>query len=180
MSWSRLAETVKFFRRAFILKRNYRSTKEIWRAIAQISPDAEDSETSDVEPAYSGPPPILATYPDMETWAQRLNRFFFEAMREEKVGLGACAVLMPQNGQAQQVARLLSTDLNPKAFVSKEVDIEYPGVKVLTHSAKGLELRGSDRREHKFLPGRPHRGHEPGEWHHRFSSLQLHEPCDNS
>ena len=173
MSWSRLAETVKFSGRAFILKRNYRSTKEIWRAIAQISPDAEDSETSDVEPAYSGPPPILATYPDMETWAQRLNRFFFEAMREEKVGLGACAVLMPQNGQAQQVARLLSTDLNPKAFVSKEVDIEYPGVKVLTiHSAKGLEfpvvaIVAND----KFLPGRPHRGHEPGEWEERHHRL---------
>lgn len=141
MSWSQIADDLNFSGRAQILKKNHRTTKEIWRAISQLSPQAQDSETLAVEPVYNGSSPVLAHYPNLTAWAERLDQFFFSAMRKERVGPGACAVLVPTNDLLDKVASRISPVFRPKAFRSREVDIAYEGVKVLTmHSAKGLEF----------------------------------------
>lgn len=164
MSWARVAEDVKFSGRAQILKKNYRTTREIWKAVSQLLPDAEDQETLSVEPVYSGPPPFLVTYNTAEEWAERLNRFLFEALREERLGPDSAAVLVPWNTTAAQVVKRISPELRPKAFKGKELDIRYPGVKVLTmHSAKGLEFPVVAIAEvnEDYLPGRPFAGGDP-------------------
>ena len=64
LSWSKVATDLRFQGRARILKRNYRTTAEIWSAIKQLAPDSEgsDRETLEVDTVYHGPFPTLAQY----------------------------------------------------------------------------------------------------------------------
>jgi addiction module RelE/StbE family toxin len=164
MSWARVAEDLQVHGRAQILRKNYRTTKEIWHAVSQLSPAAEDRETSAIEPVYSGPSPLLVMYNDLDEWSGRLNRFIFDALREERLGPDSAAVLVSRNNEAAAVVARISPKFRPKAFTSKTLDIAYPGLKVLTmHAAKGLEFpvvviaAANDDR----LPGSPFFGTDP-------------------
>ena len=143
MSWSKVAEELKFTGRTRILRRSYRNTSQVWEAIKQLAPDGQgvDEETLDVEPVYSGPYPVLARFQDQAALAQRLNSFLHDALIEERVAPGCAAVLCPGVGQVEMAVRMIDPSLNPKAMRAKDFDVSHPGVKVTNmHAAKGLQF----------------------------------------
>jgi mRNA-degrading endonuclease RelE of RelBE toxin-antitoxin system len=143
MSWSTIATDLKFQGRARILRRNYRTTAEIWDAITQLAPTGEDTdrETMEVETVFRGPFPTLARYSDEQAVQHRLNSYLHEALREERVGPGCAAVLCASVWDMHRAARLLEPRFNAKAMKSRDLDLAHPGVKVVTmHAAKGLQF----------------------------------------
>lgn len=143
LSWVKVATDLRFQGRARILRRNYRTTSEIWKAITRLAPDAMDTdrETLDLETVFRGPFPILARHSDLKSLGVRLNSFLHEALRQERVAPGAVAVLCPTKIEMNQVISLIDPRFNARAMKSREVDLGHPGVKVLTmHAAKGLEF----------------------------------------
>jgi len=143
MSWTKVASELNFQGRARVLRRNYRTTSEIWDAISQFAPkgDGADNETLQGSTVFRGPFPVLATYRKDDGLGPRLNAFLHEALIQERVPPGCAAVLCPTGKEIETVMRLLNPKLKPKAMRSSEVDLDYPGVKVLTmHSAKGLQF----------------------------------------
>jgi superfamily I DNA/RNA helicase/mRNA-degrading endonuclease RelE of RelBE toxin-antitoxin system len=142
LSWSRVADELRFQGRARILKRNYRTTIEVWQAIRQVAPTKRDQETLDeVLPAYSGPVPIYVRCTDSRQCLRRLNQFLHESLILERVPASCAAVLCPTNKLCDEIARQIAPQLKPKAMPSNEVDMEYAGVKVMTmHAAKGLQF----------------------------------------
>lgn len=143
LSWSRVAAELRFQGRARILRRNYRTTAEIWSAIKQLAPDTTDadSETLDVETVFRGPFPLLVFYDTPAEVGPRLNSFLHEALRAERVTPGCAAVLCRTLKEMDGIMDLLAPSLNARKMQSSEVDLAHPGVKVLTmHAAKGLQF----------------------------------------
>jgi superfamily I DNA/RNA helicase/mRNA-degrading endonuclease RelE of RelBE toxin-antitoxin system len=143
MSWSTIASDLKFQGRARILRRNYRTTTEIWDAITQLAPSGEetDRETMEVETVFRGPFPVLARYSDEQAVERRLNSYLHESLREERVGPGCGAVLCASVRDMYRTARLIDPRFNAKAMKSCDLDLAHPGVKVITmHAAKGLQF----------------------------------------
>lgn len=142
-SWAKMASDLRMQGRARILRRNYRTTKEIWDAVMQLAPDTEgaDQETLNVEAVYRGARPILARYDRSRQMGERLNSFLHQALVKERASLGSAAVLCPTAKEKNTVMQLLDRRFKAKDMRSNEVDISYPGVKVMTmHVAKGLEF----------------------------------------
>ena len=143
LSWNRVAEDLKFQGRAKILRRTYRSTKEVWEAISDFAPKGEqaDSETIASETVYNGPIPIIAQYSEIEDIKERLNSFLHESLLQERVTPKSAVVLCPTYRGKMAVFPLIDPKFNPKNMSSREVDLNHPGVKVMTiHAAKGLQF----------------------------------------
>ena len=143
LSWNRVAEDLRFRGRVRTLRRNYRTTAEIWRAIDKLAPLGTDGdgETLDMETVYSGAISILAYHENWEDLAKRLNEFLHDALIRERLAPGGAAVLCPTTKEMQLVARALEPRFNARTMDSGEVDLSHPGVKVLTmHAAKGLQF----------------------------------------
>lgn len=143
MSWSSVASALRFPGRARTFTRNYRTTKEIWQALAELSPNSGDAdpETLVQDAVFSGPWPRFARYADPQKQAARLNAFLAMALREERVGPGCAAVLCPPMTDLTSVAGWIDKRFNAKAMRSKDFDLAHPGVKVMTmHASKGLQF----------------------------------------
>lgn len=149
MSWSRVSTELRFQGRSRILRRNYRSTKEIWAAVRQLASATDensDSETLEGDPIASGDVPILCWYPPgggsaAANVVARLEQFLTDALSGERVSRDSAAVLCRTKQESRQVAERLSNHWNAKAMDSKHLDLSHPGVKVTTmHAAKGLQF----------------------------------------
>ena len=141
MSWARISEDLRFSGRTQILRRNYRTTHEIWDAIRQLTPEAEDIETLEAQPVYHGASPVFVKHDSIEDLGPTLNRFVFESMREERVGPDSVAILCPTSTEMDQVFEVIDAKLRPKKMKGNQLDIQHPGVKVTTmHASKGLEF----------------------------------------
>lgn len=143
ISWSSVSSDLKFSGRARILRRNYRTTEEIWQAIQQLAPKSGDvdRETMDVETVFSGPWPTYARYTTEAQQAKCLNEFLHESLRLERVAPGCAAVLCPTFREMDRVVGIIDPHLNPKQMRSSDVDLSHPGIKVMTmHAAKGLQF----------------------------------------
>ncbi len=141
-SWTKMAEDLDVRGRVKILRRNYRTTKEIWAGVMQLAPENDaDEETLKAEAVYRGHTPIMARYDNLNQMKSRLSSFLFEALRQERTTPGSAAVLCPTRKEAESVYEMLGNQFKPKIMKSKEVDITWPGVKIITmHAAKGLEF----------------------------------------
>lgn len=142
-SWTKMASDLRVQGRARILRRNYRTSKEIWEAVLQIVPDSEgaDKETLSVETVYRGARPVLAKYSTQRQLKESLNMYLRQALRNERASLGSAAVLCPTEREMNTVMEILDKRYKAKAMRSQDVDISYPGIKVMTmHAAKGLEF----------------------------------------
>jgi mRNA-degrading endonuclease RelE of RelBE toxin-antitoxin system len=144
MKWSDIAEEFDFRgRRSKILKRNYRTTVEIFDAVAALGrslPDA-DQDTLDEEAVYHGDLPILSYYRDSDEERSQLNSFLRKSLIKEKVAPSCAAVLCSTNWECEEIEAVIDGDLNPKAMSTKDIDFGHNGVKVMTMAAaKGLEF----------------------------------------
>ncbi|RLB65921.1 MAG: hypothetical protein DRI90_00750 [Deltaproteobacteria bacterium] len=128
--------------RGALLRRNHRSTVQIWEASNQILSGLElpDPETLADQGELTGPIPIL-TGVDSEQEAKTITRFLHEGLIEERAGPGCAAVLCPTNWDCHSVAKALPARLRARAMDTHDLDLDHPGVKVLTmHAAKGLQF----------------------------------------
>jgi superfamily I DNA/RNA helicase/mRNA-degrading endonuclease RelE of RelBE toxin-antitoxin system len=143
-SWRRVHEDLRFRGRTGVLRKNYRSTKEIARAVASYLHGAEADEEirAEQEAVRSGPAPALVRLASPALEADELVGWLRETARRQRVGLGCLAVLVPSNQIGESVARTLSNRGLPACFMpSQQVHLETGEVKVLTfHAAKGLEF----------------------------------------
>ena len=109
LSWPKVVADLNFQGRARILRRNYRTTAEIWTAVSMLTPNAAgtDRETLDVEPVFRGPWPIVVRYADTHDLGRRLNAFLHQSLCQERAALGAAAVLCPTIKLMHKRIRLL-------------------------------------------------------------------------
>ena len=146
-SWKSISHDLQFRGRSTVLKRNHRNSASIAVAIQELAPkgNATDKDTLNIDPhGEAGSKPIIINVDGDLLGAQSLDRvarFLEEGAIDERVGFGCCAILVPTKKSGEQWEKALSAHLNAKFFASKEVDIQHPGVKILTiHAAKGLQF----------------------------------------
>jgi superfamily I DNA/RNA helicase/mRNA-degrading endonuclease RelE of RelBE toxin-antitoxin system len=145
--WKDIHYDLRFRGRTGMLRRNYRSTKQIGAASAAYLTGAEidDNETDHLESTdyvRSGETPFLIRFRQPADELNELFGFLRMTTRDLHVGLGSCAVLVPDEALGKATAfGLNQRGLAAKFMASKEVDLNDPVVKVLTmHAAKGLEF----------------------------------------
>lgn len=144
VSWTSVAADLKVQGRSRILRRNYRTTAEIWNAIRQLAPEGSggrDDETLDVETPYSGESPVLRSYASLESAGPELAEWITGAVLQEGFTLGSAAVLCPSHDVARIVHKALDRHVQTAPLVRGGFNPEAPGIKVMTiHSSKGLEF----------------------------------------
>lgn len=128
--------------RSVVLRRNHRSTSELWEAQQQILGELEvhDPETLAGQGQRSGEiPRLVATRKEDE--AETIAAFLHDSLIRERASLGCAAILCPTNWDCHSVAKALPTRLRARVMESKDLDLDHDGVKVMTmHAAKGLQF----------------------------------------
>ena len=141
-SWKKVSDGLDFRGKAVNLKKNYRSTKEIWDGILPILSDIEgaDKETLDEKPFRLGElPERIKT--NKEEYPTKIGEWITKTLLKEKLPLSCAAILCPTNYLCWYIADKLPAELNAKAMKSSELDLNHPGIKVMTfHSSKGLQF----------------------------------------
>lgn len=142
-SFSRVDEALNVSRRTRLLKRNYRSTREIAEAAHEImTTDAGDPETLTQEHVHFGSKPVLALTNSYDEQIELIVDYIRRNARYLRLPTGAAAILCPTHALAERVARdCRNAGLPTLQFKSDNLRLDDPHVKVLTiHSAKGLEF----------------------------------------
>lgn len=139
--WKQVDDALDFRGRSFILRRNYRTTKEIYRAIESLRLDADEDGTIGIPvPQFSGPKPtwLAGASPEhlgiVATAIRALNKHY---------PLGNMGIIVRTNDGAKQCAAGLHALGVVAAMVNRDSPIDLGGdaVHVITaHSAKGLEF----------------------------------------
>ena len=142
-SWNNVHEQLQLKGRTRILRRNYRSTKDIAVAANDVlTPTDLDRQAAAQEYIHSGPPPVVYAANGAMDQAHWLAEQIYFAAKDLHLPLNAAAVLVPSNSLGPTMARWLNEyGLPAKYMRSKNVNLDERKVKVLTlHSAKGLEF----------------------------------------
>ena len=142
--WRGVHNALQVTGRTRILRRNYRSTRQIAAAAAEImQPGAEvDTEAIDQEFIHAGPAPqIYAAASNEDQW-QWIGHRIYQSARELRLPLNAAAVLVNASYVGEPLAAALQDQgLHATFMNSKDFDLNAPGIKVTTlHAAKGLEF----------------------------------------
>ena len=141
--WTDAHEDLRFRGRTGVLRSNHRSTREIGeaaesylRGVALDDPDEEQTY------ALTGPKPAVRAVKAPYDESVLLARFLTGSAREFRLGVGACAVLVPTEGTGRSVAGgLKEMGVDAVYMPGRELDLGHKAVKVITlKSAKGLEF----------------------------------------
>lgn len=141
--WSDVHDSLRFVGRTGILKINHRTTQEIGEAaysyLQDGTLDAEDAERLYV---HTGPPPAVRAISDRASEGDLLAQFCRTAAHEFRLGLGACAILVPTEKAGKNITGQLNyLGIEARFMTSKDLDLNCKGVKVLPlKAAKGLEF----------------------------------------
>jgi superfamily I DNA/RNA helicase/mRNA-degrading endonuclease RelE of RelBE toxin-antitoxin system len=143
-SWGRVHNDLRFAGRTRLLKRNYRTTRQIAEAAHAFLRRAQsaDAETLDQKYVHSGPRPRVFGGRGEKEQVDWLYRELHAAMRHCRQGWAAVAILVPNSRLAERITAYLTAHNVPAAFVrGQNLDLTAPHAKVMTiHSAKGLEF----------------------------------------
>ena len=141
-SWKKVADGLDFRGKAVNLRKNYRSTKEIWAGIRPILDGmmGVDKETLDEIPFRSGELPAkLLCERDSEPAA--IGRWVSSALLAEGLAPSCAVILCQWNKMCGAMAAGLPKHLKARAMTSQNMDLGYDGLKVMTlHAAKGLQF----------------------------------------
>lgn len=142
-TWADVHHSLKFQGRTSILRANYRSTREIGEAAqSYLTYGALEPEIAERLYVNNGPMPDVRAVLNNYYEAQLLASFFKKASLNERLAIGSCAVLCPNERAGRAIAAAL-TDHNLEAtyMTGQDLNLSRPGVKVLTlNAAKGLEF----------------------------------------
>ncbi len=142
-SWKNVEDSLDFRGRTRILRRNYRTTREIMNGLRPLLRDDEetDEETRVSKCLRKGPSPELR-WGSKASEGRIAGQWVKDICQKENLGNGNVAVLCPTNRDCRRLAQELQC-LGLKAIAMRrdDVDLSFDGIKVLTmHSAKGLEF----------------------------------------
>ena len=141
--WSDVHDSLKFVGRTGILKINHRTTQEISEAAySYLQEGSLDSENAERSYIHTGPPPAVRAISDRASEGDLLAQFCRTAAHEFRLGLGACAILVPTEKAGKNIAgQLIYLGIEARFMTSKDLDLNCAGVKVLPlKAAKGLEF----------------------------------------
>lgn len=145
--WADVHSDLRFRGRTGVLRRNYRSTKQITNAAAAYlagceidEPESPDDRS--IEHVRSGPLPTLRRVPDPARELYYLHRFLRDATKTHRVGYSSCAVLVPDRRIGLEMqTRLQGVGLRAEFMDGQTLDLQRPEIKVLTYqSSKGLKF----------------------------------------
>lgn len=143
-AWKNVHESLNVAGRTRILKRNYRTTRQIAEAANSIYRQAGevDEEVLDQFYVHTDRKPVLYEARDEADMFLWLGQALREACRDLHLPVGSAAILAPTNALAEYIAdRLTSVGLQADYMQGKDVRLQSPHAKVMTiHSAKGLEF----------------------------------------
>ena len=141
-TWGSAHPRLQFRGRTAVLRRNYRSTREIDQA-AFVVLRAEKGEVLEASTSvHDGPLPVLVRGLDADQEAAWIARFARQMARHLHLKPSATAVLVPSGAAGERLAGQLGRlGLEARFFPGRELDLKADVVRVLTlHSAKGLEF----------------------------------------
>ncbi len=142
--WSKVHDDLKVTGRTRILRRNYRSTRQIAVAAGDLllATESNDAEAAEQEFLHAGPKPSIYPASGAYDQAQWLGAMIKQACKELRLPVNAAGVLAPSNNLAKNLAGFLQEQGLPARYMpSKDVQLEERCVKVMTlHAAKGLEF----------------------------------------
>jgi superfamily I DNA/RNA helicase/mRNA-degrading endonuclease RelE of RelBE toxin-antitoxin system len=142
--WKNVHSQLNVAGRSRILRRNYRSTREIAEAAADLLAGEEEADAEAVrqEFMHRGDSPVVYAASNVDDQARWLAQQIYQAARELRLPINAAAVLTPTNSLGRNFAARLQQHGIPAQFqASNEVRVHERTVKVLTlHAAKGLEF----------------------------------------
>ncbi|MBM3272569.1 hypothetical protein FJY94_04840 [Candidatus Kaiserbacteria bacterium] len=143
-SYSKVHEQLDVSHRTRILRRNYRTTREIALGALEVIQGfgAGDEETLAQTSIHYGPKPVLYVSDQEGAQVDRIIDYILRQAKNLELSAGAAAVLCPTNQIAEHVAALCTRKGLPAKYMSgRALKLETPEVKVMTiHSAKGLEF----------------------------------------
>lgn len=143
-SWRNVHEQLKITGRTRILRRNYRSTRQIAHAAAELlaEMDRADAEAMRQECVHAGALPVVYAADGTADQARWLAGQIWHAAQELRLPVNGAAVLVPSNSLGETLAHLLAAQGLPARFLrSTKVRLEERCVKVMTlYAAKGLEF----------------------------------------
>jgi len=147
--WQNVHDQLKVVGRTRILRRNYRTTKQIAFAAAELISNSDgskwsggDTEALQQDYIHSGVRPTIYAADSVADQARWLAEQFYHAARDLHLPINAAAVLVPSNNLGKSFAKRISELGLPARFMpSKEVNLGERCIKVMTlHAAKGLEF----------------------------------------
>jgi len=141
--WGEVHESLKFVGRTGLLKINHRTTQEVGEAAySYLQEGTLDEDKSERFYIHTGPPPAVRAVADRGSEGNLLAQFCRTAAHEFRLGLGACAILVPSEKAGKNITGQLNyLGIEAQFMTSKDLDLNSKGVKVLPlKAAKGLEF----------------------------------------
>jgi superfamily I DNA/RNA helicase/mRNA-degrading endonuclease RelE of RelBE toxin-antitoxin system len=141
-AWSDADPRLQFKGRTALLRRNYRSTREIDAAAFSMLRVDEGDTLQASESIHQGPLPLLVRSVPVESQADWIVRFVRAMARHLHLKTSAAAVLVPTRAIGERLAReLVEAGVSARFYEGKHLDLKADHVRVLTfHAAKGLEF----------------------------------------
>ena len=141
-TWSSAHPRLQFRGRTALLRRNYRSTREIDRAAFAVLKAEEGQDLAASDSLHAGPLPVLVTGLEPAHQATWVARFIRQMARHLHLKTSAAAVLVPGAAAGEALAtELVAQGLQARFFPGRELDLKADVVRLLTlHAAKGLEF----------------------------------------
>ncbi len=143
-AWKNVHQSLNVVGRTRILRRNYRTTRQIVEAATSLIRDtgAGDEDVLTQEYVHVGPKPVLYCAENAADQTRWIAENIRKAARELKLPSSSAAILTPTNHQAKKIAKEL-TDIGiiTKHIFGRDLELETNYIKAITiHSAKGLEF----------------------------------------
>lgn len=141
-SWNRIDDSLNVKGKTKILKKNYRTTKEIMLGALDMTEtlNRKDTETLKDQFVKRGDTPIYYKATNVSDETNKICQFIHESAMKLRLSYGNVGVLCSSNRIGQEFEAALNK-FNAKFFKGKELDLSHSGVKVMTmHSAKGLQF----------------------------------------
>lgn len=142
--WRGVHSALQVTGRTRVLRRNYRSTRQIAAAATEILQPGNEMDTEAIKQEFihAGPAPqIYAAASNEDQWSW-IGRRIYRSAHELRLPLNAAAVLVNAGYLGERIATALREQDLPATYMkSQDFDLNAPGIKVTTlHAAKGLEF----------------------------------------
>jgi superfamily I DNA/RNA helicase len=142
--WQNVHDQLRVVGRTRILRRNYRTTKEIAYAATELLTAAEGADADALQQEYihTGRLPVVYAADGAADQARWLAQHLVQAARDLRLPMNAAAILVPSNSLGKALAERIAEQGFPARFMpSREVNLKERCIKVMTlHAAKGLEF----------------------------------------
>jgi len=141
-SWSSAHPRLQFRGRTALLRRNYRSTREIDRAAFSVLAPEEGEDLAVSTSVHEGPLPVLVRDIAEDRQAEWITGFVRQMAHHLHLKASAAAVLVPSVAAGETLASELNAlGLQARFFAGRDLDLKADVVRILTlHAAKGLEF----------------------------------------